>query len=114
LFDRPDQGEAVEVKRVAFGEEKLIDLFVETFWVQAEDFGGVDRQRTVDKNRNARDSAFVEQIVQDIDQELGAFDGECWDDYLAFVLQCLLEDALDSLVRLWRHFMLASAIGALH
>ena len=55
------------MKGIAFGEEKLVDLFVETFRVQAEDFGGVDRQRTVHKNRNAWDPSFVEQNLLTID-----------------------------------------------
>jgi len=109
-----DHGEAIEAEGVAFLEEFFVDVGVEAFRVEAEDFGGADGEGAVDVDGHVRNAVFAEEFVQHDEELLGAFDREGRDDDLPVFLEGLVEDAAEGLAGIGIWFVFAAAVGAFH
>lgn len=109
-----DHGEVIEAEGVAFLEEFLVDVGVEAFRVEAEDFGGIDGEGTVDVDRDVRNAVLGKEFVQDDEELLGAFDREGRDDDLAVFLEGIVEDAAERFPGVDVLFVFAPAVSAFH
>ena len=62
------------------GLHEVEHLLVIALGMIVEDLGHIDRQGTVDKNRDARYAPLVDHAVEEVDQRLRASYGEGGDD----------------------------------
>ena len=109
-----DELEAFEAEGVAFVEEEVVDGVVEAFRVEAEDLGGGDGEGAVDKDGDAGEAGGLDEVVDDVEELLGALDGEGGDEDFAAVFEGVGEDAAEVLAGVGVHFMFAPAVGAFH
>ena len=64
-----------------------LGLLIEQFRELGEDLGGIDRQRTIHKDRDAAAASRGDHLVQIVDEFLGAPDRKGGDDDLAAALE---------------------------
>lgn len=75
-----DVGKILHSEGVFLLAQKAVDVGVETFGVEPVDLGGIGAERAVDVDRGLGEAAVAEQLVQRIDDLLGATDREGWDN----------------------------------
>ena len=82
--------------------------------MQAEDLRGLHRQRAVHKGGDQRKAALMAQLVQRVEQLLGALHRKGGDDQLPLLLQHAADDLADVLIGIRGLLMVPPAIGAFH
>ena len=111
---RTDEVEAFEDEGIVLIEEEAVNGFVEALRVDAEDLCGVHGERAVDVDRHAAELAGVEELVEDVEELLGALDGESGDHHLAAALEGFFKDRAEGIGGPGRQLVLAAAVGAFH
>jgi hypothetical protein len=81
--------------------------------VQPKNLGGIHAERTVHKDRDARQSTGQRQLVQRINDLLCPTDRERRDDHFAFAFQRCAHEPRDFVIRIGLGRMFASTIRAL-
>jgi len=113
-LDGTDEGEAFEFKGAAVLVEEVGDFIVVALGVEAENFGGIDGEGAVNVNGDFGEALFFEELVEDVEEGLGALDGEGRDDDFSASFEGGVEDFSDAVVRFGAHLVLASAVGGFH
>lgn len=114
LFDATDEAEAFEAEGVVAHEDGVADVFAEVFEVEAEDFGGANGEGAVDVGGDGFDAAFVDELVEFVEELLGAFDGERRDDDAGATAADAIDDFTDVVRSVGSVFVFAAAVSGLH
>ena len=114
FVDAADEAEAVEAEWVVAHEDGVADVLAEVFEVETEDFGGADGEGAVDVGGDGFDAAFVDELVELVEELLGAFDGEGGDDDAGAAAADAVDDFADVVGGVGGVLVFAAAVGGLH
>ena len=111
MFQMPNVGEIFHTEGISFFVKEIINVLVETFRVQTEDFGGIHTQGAIHKYGHLWQSTLERQLVQGIDNHLGAPHRKRRDDDFPIFFKCLLDDRLELILGKGFIRVLTVAIG---
>jgi len=111
ILGAADVGEVAHAEGVFLFMQKFRDALVVTFGVLPVNLRGVYAQRAVHENRHARQAAAQGDLMQHINNLLGAPDGKGRDDDPSPLVERVAHEPADGRVRVGSDGVFASAIG---